>query len=339
MRQTLSRGVVAAAAATGILTLCGSSALADTQANGVAEGSPGVLAGNNVEVPVEVPVNACGNTVDPVGALNPAFANACAQAAAARHATRGSDDLGDAWGRDHHDWTHGVPRVPADTPESQDQSGGGHDASGSKDQGGGHDTSASQDQGGGGRDTSGGGEPGHGADDASTSPTQGGGHATSGGDEGYGSDDTPKGPGKEYGDSGNDSGYGSDDTPKSPGKGYGDSGYGSDDSGYGSTGGGHTPPDEDCEETPPGGGDHTPPPGGGDHTPPPGGGDHTPPPGGGETTPPGGGDHTPPGGPQEQPPTLPHTGAEGLLAASGFSAALITSGALLYRRGRAASRR
>lgn len=36
---------------------------------------------------------------------------------------------------------------------------------------------------------------------------------------------------------------------------------------------------------------------------------------------------------------LPHTGAEGLLAASGVSAALTTSGAFLYRRGRAASRR
>ncbi|KUN36743.1 hypothetical protein AQJ30_21220, partial [Streptomyces longwoodensis] len=230
--------MVAAAAATGILTLCGSSALADTQANGVAEGSPGVLAGNNVEVPVEVPVNACGNTVDPAGALNPAFANACAQAAAARHATRGSDDLGDAWGHDHHDWTHGVPRVPADAPKSEDQGGGhdasgskdqggGHDASGSKDQGGGHDTSAPLDQGGGGRDTSGGGESGHGSDDASTSPAPSGGHATSGGDEGYGSDDTPKGPGKGYGDSG----YGSDDASKGPGKEYGDSGH---DSGYGS---------------------------------------------------------------------------------------------------------
>ncbi|WP_432156694.1 MULTISPECIES: hypothetical protein [unclassified Streptomyces] len=39
------------------------------------------------------------------------------------------------------------------------------------------------------------------------------------------------------------------------------------------------------------------------------------------------------------PPSMAETGSEGLLAASGFSAALITAGALLYRRGRAASRR
>ncbi|MER5581864.1 LPXTG cell wall anchor domain-containing protein [Streptomyces asoensis] len=45
------------------------------------------------------------------------------------------------------------------------------------------------------------------------------------------------------------------------------------------------------------------------------------------------------GGPTR--PELPHTGSEStaLLAASGISAALIGGGVLLYRRGRAASRR
>ncbi|MFH9013930.1 chaplin [Streptomyces sp. NPDC017943] len=78
MRQTLNRGMVAAAAATGILTLCGGAALADTSADGVTAGSPGAVSGNNVQVPVEVPVNACGNTVDVAAALNPAFGNSCA---------------------------------------------------------------------------------------------------------------------------------------------------------------------------------------------------------------------------------------------------------------------
>lgn len=77
MRQTLSRGVFAAAAATSVLSLYGSSAFADTQADGVAQNSAGVLSGNTVQAPVEVPVNACGNTVDAAAALNPAFGNSC----------------------------------------------------------------------------------------------------------------------------------------------------------------------------------------------------------------------------------------------------------------------
>ncbi|MFB7735213.1 chaplin [Streptomyces sp. NPDC056112] len=77
MRQTLSRGVFAAAAATSLLTLCGSSALADSQAEGAASNSPGVLSGNTIQAPVSVPVNVCGNTVDVVAVLNPAFGNSC----------------------------------------------------------------------------------------------------------------------------------------------------------------------------------------------------------------------------------------------------------------------
>ncbi|MGW2818380.1 chaplin [Streptomyces sp. NPDC001415] len=46
-------------------------------AEGVAEGSPGVVSGNVLQVPVHVPVNACGNTVSVIGLLNPAFGNTC----------------------------------------------------------------------------------------------------------------------------------------------------------------------------------------------------------------------------------------------------------------------
>ncbi|MDT0453449.1 chaplin [Streptomyces sp. L500] len=46
-------------------------------AHGVAEKSPGVASGNVVQVPVEVPVNFCGNTIDVVGVLNPAAGNLC----------------------------------------------------------------------------------------------------------------------------------------------------------------------------------------------------------------------------------------------------------------------
>ncbi|MFF7968686.1 chaplin ChpH [Streptomyces sp. NPDC007903] len=70
--------VVAAAVATGGLVLAGAGmAAADAGASGAAVGSPGVLSGNVVQVPVHVPVNLCGNTVDVIGLLNPAFGNTC----------------------------------------------------------------------------------------------------------------------------------------------------------------------------------------------------------------------------------------------------------------------
>ncbi|GGS46041.1 chaplin [Streptomyces cinerochromogenes] len=78
MRQTLSKGMAVAAAATGMLSLYAGAALADSRADGAAQGSPGVLSGNNVQAPVTVPVNVCGNSVDAAAALNPAFANSCA---------------------------------------------------------------------------------------------------------------------------------------------------------------------------------------------------------------------------------------------------------------------
>ena len=46
-------------------------------ANGAAAQSPGVLSGNVIQIPVDVPVNLCGNTYDIPGVLNPAFGNTC----------------------------------------------------------------------------------------------------------------------------------------------------------------------------------------------------------------------------------------------------------------------
>ena len=71
--------VVATAAATSGLLLAGAGmAMADSGASGAAVNSPGVLSGNLVQLPVHVPVNLCGNTVDVIGLLNPAFGNECA---------------------------------------------------------------------------------------------------------------------------------------------------------------------------------------------------------------------------------------------------------------------
>lgn len=70
--------VVAAAAATGGLVLAGAGmAVADSGAQGGAANSPGVVSGNNVQVPVHVPVNACGDSVNVIGVLNPTFGNYC----------------------------------------------------------------------------------------------------------------------------------------------------------------------------------------------------------------------------------------------------------------------
>ncbi|GHB29144.1 hypothetical protein GCM10010377_18980 [Streptomyces viridiviolaceus] len=44
-------------------------------AHGKAVGSPGVASGNVVQVPVHIPVNAVGNSVNVIGLLNPAFGN------------------------------------------------------------------------------------------------------------------------------------------------------------------------------------------------------------------------------------------------------------------------
>jgi hypothetical protein len=70
-------------------------AMADAGAEAAAVGSPGVASGNVVQVPVNVPVNVCGNTVNLVGLLNPAFGNTCV------------NDGGDKHEGDKHDSKHG----------------------------------------------------------------------------------------------------------------------------------------------------------------------------------------------------------------------------------------
>ncbi|MFD5617142.1 chaplin [Streptomyces yangpuensis] len=77
--MTYKKAVVLAA---GALMAAGaaSPAMADSVAGGTAVGSPGVLSGNVAQVPVHVPVNVCGNSVNIVGLLNPAFGNTCVNA-------------------------------------------------------------------------------------------------------------------------------------------------------------------------------------------------------------------------------------------------------------------
>ncbi|MEV3929043.1 MULTISPECIES: chaplin [unclassified Streptomyces] len=64
--------------AAGALLFAGAGvASADAGAQGVAYGSPGVLSGNVVQIPIHIPVNVCGNSLNIIGALNPSGGNAC----------------------------------------------------------------------------------------------------------------------------------------------------------------------------------------------------------------------------------------------------------------------
>ncbi|MFI1017209.1 chaplin [Streptomyces sp. NPDC020965] len=83
MRQFTRKGLITMAAAGGAIALGGGGyAQADAGAHGGASHSPGVASGNSVQVPINVPVNACGNSVNVVGLLNPAFGNNCANTSA-----------------------------------------------------------------------------------------------------------------------------------------------------------------------------------------------------------------------------------------------------------------
>ncbi|MEU0943958.1 chaplin [Streptomyces canus] len=76
----MSRIVKAAGVAlgTGAVMIGGAGlAMADAGADAAAVHSPGFLSGNVIQVPIHIPVNVCGNTVNIVGLLNPAFGNHC----------------------------------------------------------------------------------------------------------------------------------------------------------------------------------------------------------------------------------------------------------------------
>ncbi|WP_323179795.1 chaplin [Streptomyces bobili] len=62
-----------------VLALGGAAApaFADSGANGAAIGSPGFLSGNVVQVPIHIPVNVCGNTINVIALLNPSAGNVC----------------------------------------------------------------------------------------------------------------------------------------------------------------------------------------------------------------------------------------------------------------------
>jgi hypothetical protein len=77
MKRVARNGLIIAAAASGAVAVT-MPVYADSAADGGTAHSPGVISGNTIQLPVHVPVNVCGNTVNVVGLLNPAAGNRCA---------------------------------------------------------------------------------------------------------------------------------------------------------------------------------------------------------------------------------------------------------------------
>lgn len=71
--------LMAAAGLAGValLATAGTAAAADPTPVGVAANSPGVLSGNVIQIPVDLGLNLCGNSLDLLGLLNPATGNTC----------------------------------------------------------------------------------------------------------------------------------------------------------------------------------------------------------------------------------------------------------------------
>ncbi|QNE30484.1 chaplin [Streptomyces sp. INR7] len=76
----MRRGLAVALMAGAVVAGGAATAAADAGAQGVAAYSPGVGSGNLIQVPIHIPVNACGNSVSVIGLLNPAFGNTCVNA-------------------------------------------------------------------------------------------------------------------------------------------------------------------------------------------------------------------------------------------------------------------
>ncbi|MFJ5922202.1 chaplin [Kitasatospora sp. NPDC092948] len=75
--MSIKKAAAVGAAVAGIVAAGAGTAMASSGAEGVAANSPGVISGNQIQVPVHVPVNLCGNSIDIIGLLNPAFGNNC----------------------------------------------------------------------------------------------------------------------------------------------------------------------------------------------------------------------------------------------------------------------
>lgn len=72
-------GALVVSAATGMAVIGAAGiALADAGAGGAAADSPGIESGNVLQLPINEPLNLCGNSASVPGLLNSVSGNACA---------------------------------------------------------------------------------------------------------------------------------------------------------------------------------------------------------------------------------------------------------------------
>ncbi|MEV4614092.1 chaplin [Kitasatospora sp. NPDC049258] len=76
--RNIKKAAVLSFAAAGLVLGAAGGAAASSGAEAVVANSPGVLSGNSIQIPVHIPVNVCGNSINVIGLLNPAFGNSCA---------------------------------------------------------------------------------------------------------------------------------------------------------------------------------------------------------------------------------------------------------------------
>ncbi|MBT2438726.1 chaplin [Streptomyces sp. ISL-36] len=129
MRQIRRSGLATLMVTGGALALSAGAAHAGAGAQGAAVDSPGAISGNTIQLPVHAPVNVCGNTVNVVGLLNPAFENGCAN-------SDGSDGRGS--GRDGGGSHKDLPGTPHGEGQGGGSRGGGSHAGSGSDGSGSH---------------------------------------------------------------------------------------------------------------------------------------------------------------------------------------------------------
>ncbi|MFF4651055.1 chaplin [Streptomyces sp. NPDC001380] len=113
--RNIKKATLVSAASLGMIVAGAASASAlGAGAQGAAVGSPGVASGNVVQLPIHIPVNVCGNSINVVGILNPAFGNTCINASGGFGHERGHEyggerghGYGGERGHEHGGWDKG----------------------------------------------------------------------------------------------------------------------------------------------------------------------------------------------------------------------------------------
>jgi len=103
--RNIKKAVFVSAASIGVIVGGATAAAAQgADAEAAAIGSPGVLSGNILQFPIDIPINVCGNSLNGGALLNPAFGNTCLNASGdfTRHISRGHEFGGENGGGGSH---------------------------------------------------------------------------------------------------------------------------------------------------------------------------------------------------------------------------------------------